>query len=116
MKAIQILAITCPAIFFLLCWAIYKEIPSTSVFSADTMIFQYIMTMLTIVCIPGLLWFVRKDRLGDKFSKAFYLRIAIFLALTLINIFAFFYVPNVTFFYLGAMTYIAIFFALNKNK
>lgn len=101
-----------PVILFIVC-AIVTGLPTHTIVNSDIFVFQYVMTMLTIVSIPALLWYVRKERFkkDGMYKLALILRLAFFLILTLVDIAAYFAIPNIAFFYLATITYLSMFFA-----
>ena len=102
--------LTLPIIVFIICW-IVMGLPTTTVVSAGTFKFQYIVTILTIVLIPLLLWYIRPDRIGEQYPKYCIARMIVLEMLTLLDILAYFAVPNVAFFYLAVITYLSMYFA-----
>lgn len=111
-SAIINIAFLAPVILFIINACIIG-IPSQTVVSVETFRFQYIMTLLTIIMIPALLWLVRKDRIKDekKYTGAVIARMMLFMVLVLVDIYAFFMIPNAAFFYLAVITYLSMFFA-----
>lgn len=101
-----------PVIVFIICAAV-NGLPEQTIINVRITIFQYIMTMITITCIPFLLWFIRKERFTNKvtYKWAVISRLAFFEIITLIDIAAFFLIPNASFFYLAVITYLSMFFA-----
>lgn len=76
------------------------------------------VTLLTIALIPTTLWYVRKERFDDiaKYEKACVVRIAVFDTLAFICCLMYVLTNGVSFFYLGIITLIAMFFARGENN
>lgn len=104
-----------PVLLFLLLWlVVYQALPETTIVSKPIFYFQYAMTILTIVLIPALLWYVRRERFASdgQYSVFFWLRLLVLVAMTCVDIVAYFAIPNVAFFYLAVITYLSFFFAI----
>ncbi|MBQ0075069.1 MAG: hypothetical protein KBT34_12880 [Prevotella sp.] len=88
-------------------------LPDTTVITSESFILQFIMTLLTIIAIPVLLWFVRRERFKkEETYKSFLItRMCILASLTMLNTAAYFFLPNASFYYLAVMTYLSMFFA-----
>ncbi len=111
-----------PVIYFIIMWLIFG-IPEVSIFSKGIFYVQTAITMLIIITVPLLLWYVRPERFSNydeieeqtdtisKYQKAVFLRFAFFLGLVLACITLYFLLPNISFFYLAVITYLSMFFA-----
>ena len=74
---------------------------------------QYAMTMITIISIPTLLWFIRKERFGEeKYKTLRRIRLAFFVLLAVAHFGIYAVTGGVAFFYLGAMTCLSMAFAV----
>ncbi len=71
---------------------------------------QYIMTMVTIVAIPMLLWYIRKDRFQQKYRTLSRLRFAFFVLLAVSDFGLYAVTDVISFFYLGAITCLSLSF------
>lgn len=71
---------------------------------------QYLMTIVTIVAIPLLLWYVRKERFQGKYRVLSRLRFAFFLLLAVADFGLYAMTDVVSFFYLGAITCLSMAF------
>ena len=71
---------------------------------------QYIMTIVTIVAIPLLLWYVRKERFQQKYRVLSRMRFAFFILLAVADFGLYAMTNVVSFFYLGAITCLSMAF------
>ena len=71
---------------------------------------QYLMTFVTIVAIPMLLWYVRKERFQGKYRVLSRLRFAFFVLLAVADFGLYAMTDVVSFFYLGAITCLSMAF------
>ena len=71
---------------------------------------QYLMTIVTIVAIPMLLWYVRKERFQRKYRVLSRLRFAFFVLLAVADFGLYATTDVVSFFYLGAITCLSMAF------
>ena len=71
---------------------------------------QYLMTIVTIVAIPLLLWYVRKERFQGKYRVLSRLRFAFFLLLAVADFGLYAMTDVVSFFYLGVITCLSMAF------
>ena len=71
---------------------------------------QYIMSIMTIVAIPMLLWYVRKERFQQKYRVLSRMRFAFFVLLAVADFGLFAVTDVVSFFYLGAITCLSMAF------
>lgn len=71
---------------------------------------QYLMTIVTIVAIPLLLWYVRKDRFQGKYRTLSRIRFAFFVLLAVADFGLYAMTDVVSFFYLGAITCLSMVF------
>lgn len=71
---------------------------------------QYIMTIITIVAIPLLLWYVRKERFQQKYKVLSRIRFAFFILLAVADFGLYAMTNVVSFFYLGAITCLSMAF------
>ena len=71
---------------------------------------QYLMTIVTIVAIPLLLWYVRKDRFQGKYRVLSRIRFAFFVLLAVAHFGLYAMTDVVSFFYLGAITCLSMAF------
>ena len=71
---------------------------------------QYLMTIVTIVAIPLLLWYVRKDRFQGKYRVVSRIRFAFFVLLAVADFGLYAMTDVVSFFYLGAITCLSMAF------
>lgn len=106
-------ALCIPVLLFCAMWA-FIGLPETTIVSKPIFYYQYAMTFLTILLIPGLLWFVRRERFSsDKgYKRASILRLLLLVIMACVNIVSYFLIPNVAFFYLGVIIFLSLFFAI----
>lgn len=71
---------------------------------------QYLMTIVTIVAIPLLLWYVRKERFRGKYRTLSRIRFAFFVLLAVADFGLYAMTDVVSFFYLGAITCLSMAF------
>lgn len=77
---------------------------------------QLAMTAVTIVSIPLLLRLVTPGRCGARYPSLCLLRLCLFVALSLANLLLYYvYSPSPTFFYLGVIMWLAMFFAKRQT-
>lgn len=88
-------------------------LPDQTIITSESFMLQFIMTLLTIIGIPVLLWYVRRERFKKEETYRSFLitRMCVFASLTMLNTAAYFFLPNASFFYLAVMTYLSMFFA-----
>ena len=73
------------------------------------------MTIVTIVAIPLLLWYVRKDRFQGKYRVLSRIRFAFFVLLAVAHFGLYAMTDVVSFFYLGAITCLSMAFCDLKD-
>ena len=71
---------------------------------------QYLMTIVTIVAIPLLLWYVRKDRFQGKYRTMSRIRFAFFVLMAVADFGLYAMTDVASFFYLGAITCLSMAF------
>lgn len=106
-------ALTVPVALFIILY-IMMGLPELSVFTRSIFYVQTVVSILVIVSIPTLLWFVRRDRYAENeklYKKMAVCRIIWFALLSMACVLLYYMVPNVTFFYLAVMAYLSMFFA-----
>lgn len=73
---------------------------------------QYAMTLITIISIPTLLWYIRKERFEEERYRVLKrIRLAFFILLAAGDFGIFAVTGAISFFYLGAMTCLSMAFA-----
>ncbi len=71
---------------------------------------QYFMTIVTIVAIPLLLWYIRRERFQQKYRVLSRLRFAFFVLLAVADFGLYAITDVVSFFYLGVITCLSMSF------
>lgn len=109
-----------PVVVFVV-MALVMGLPEKSLFSVKEFYLQTGVTLVTILSVPTLLWFVRKDRMKDpdfmlpngltRYQGILLIRMFLLLFLCLLHVILYFGVPNVSFFYLAVIVYLSMFFA-----
>lgn len=112
-----------PVILFILLYALVG-LPEESIFTKNIFYLQTAVTMVIIITIPLLLWLIRRDKFKattdltdnnenkwNRYQLACYLRLTYFMALAILCICLYIFLPNVSFFYLAVITYLSMFFA-----
>lgn len=112
-----------PVILFILLYALVG-LPEESIFTKNIFYLQTAVTMVIIITIPLLLWLIRRDKFKattdltdnnenkwNRYQLACSLRLTYFMALAILCICLYIFLPNVSFFYLAVITYLSMFFA-----
>ena len=106
-------ALAAPVVLFVMLY-LMTGMPEQSVFTRTVFYVQTAVSVLVIVSIPALLWFVRRERYAENeklYRKMTVCRIVWFTLLSMACVLLYYIVPNVTFFYLAVMVYLSMFFA-----
>lgn len=116
------LLFSAPAVMLLVMW-LFKGWPVESVYSKSIYYVQIVMTMLVVVSVPFLLWYVRPERYVNggedgygRYRSVCLMRLMYSAVLSYACVVLFFVVPNVAFLYLALMAYLMMPFALSKGK
>ena len=104
-----------PPALTLILWLSYG-LPEPATLTVTVYHTQLLMTAVTIVSIPLLLKYVTTSRCGARYSVLCLVRMLLLCVIAGANVaLYFFYCSSTTFFYLGVMAWLAMFFAFPKN-
>lgn len=104
-----------PPLLTLVLWLV-MGFPEQEEITVSVYYMQLLMIALTLTSVPLLLRFVTSERCGARYLALCIARLSTFEALSWANILLYYFVcPSPTFFYLGVIMWLAMFFAKPKT-
>lgn len=105
-----------PPVLALILWMLYG-FPESVTLTSRVYPAQMAMTAVTIVSIPLLLKYVTKNRCGARYGVVCLFRMMLLCVIAMANVALYYlFCPTPTFFYLGVMAWLAMFFAFPKKQ